>query len=285
MLQASADIIERTVVTKLPDITLKELLVVFQEALATLRRCSRTITCAASRCRCASACRTCSCSLQTERYVDFIRLFDPTEGRMGVTVTFLAVLELMKEHLIDVVQAEAFGPIHVCAAQYRLRSPWPSEKSRQPQNSGTDEQSMDETEIKYVVEAALLAAGRPLTLERLGELFTGKGGGADRATLKRVLDALAADYEGRGIEVERSVERLSHASEALGERLAQPLWEEQAPRYTRALLETLALVAYRQPITRAEIEEVRGVVVSTNIIAHAARAQLDSGGRPSRRAG
>jgi segregation and condensation protein A len=52
-------------------------------------------------------------TLQAERYVDFIRLFDPTEGRMGVTVTFLAILELLKEHLISVVQAEAFGPIHI----------------------------------------------------------------------------------------------------------------------------------------------------------------------------
>lgn len=125
---------------------------------------------------------------------------------------------------------------------------------------------MDETEIKYVVEAALLAAGRPLTLERLAELFTGKGPGVDRATLKRVLDALAADYEGRGIEVgEVSSGYRIQVRRSVSDWLT-PLWEEKAPRYTRALLETLALVAYRQPITRAEIEEVRGVVVSTNIM-------------------
>jgi segregation and condensation protein B len=125
---------------------------------------------------------------------------------------------------------------------------------------------MDETEIKHVVEAALLAAGRPLTLERLGELFAAKGGGPDRATLKTVLEALANDYQGRGIELKEvssgyRVQVKSSMSDWL-----QPLWEERAPRYTRALLETLALVAYRQPITRAEIEEVRGVVVSTNIV-------------------
>ncbi len=74
---------------------------------------------------------------------------------------------------------------------------------------------MDETEIKYVVEAALLAAGRPLTLERLAELFTGKGPGVDRATLKRVLEALATDYEGRGIEARGSLERLSHPDQTL----------------------------------------------------------------------
>jgi segregation and condensation protein B len=125
---------------------------------------------------------------------------------------------------------------------------------------------MDETEIKHVVEAALLAAGRPLTLERLGELFAAKGGGPDRAALKRVIETLATDYEGRGIELKEVASGYRVQVKRTMSDWLQPLWEERAPRYTRALLETLALVAYRQPITRAEIEEVRGVVVSTNII-------------------
>src|SRR5204863_1333966 len=121
-------------------------------------------------------------------------------------------------------------------------------------------------EIKHVIEAALLAAGRPLTIERLSELFTAKSSAVDRATLKRVLEALAADYRGRGIELaEVSSGYRIQVKRALSDWLI-PLWEERAPRYTRALLETLALIAYRQPITRAEIEEVRGVVVSTNIV-------------------
>jgi segregation and condensation protein B len=125
---------------------------------------------------------------------------------------------------------------------------------------------MDETEIKHVVEAALLAAGRPLSLERLTELFASKGEPPDRATLKRALDALADDYRGRGIELKEIASGYRvQVKRNMGDWL-QPLWEERAPRYTRALLETLALVAYRQPITRAEIEEVRGVVVSTNIV-------------------
>ena len=125
---------------------------------------------------------------------------------------------------------------------------------------------MDETEIKHVVEAALLAAGRPLTLERIGELFAAKGGGPDRATLKRILDTLAGDYQGRGIELKEVATGYRVQVKGAMSDWLQPLWEERAPRYTRALLETLALVAYRQPITRAEIEEVRGVVVSTNIV-------------------
>jgi segregation and condensation protein B len=125
---------------------------------------------------------------------------------------------------------------------------------------------MDETEIKHVIEAALLAAGRPLTLDRLQEIFAAKGGGPDRVTLKRVLEALAADYQGRGIELKEVATGYRVQVKGTMTDWLQPLWEERAPRYTRALLETLALVAYRQPITRAEIEEVRGVVVSTNIV-------------------
>jgi segregation and condensation protein B len=116
------------------------------------------------------------------------------------------------------------------------------------------------------VEAALLAAGRPLTLERLGEIFAAKGDGPDRATVKRALDALAKDYEARGIELKEVATGYRVQIKRSMTDWLQPLWEERAPRYTRALLETLALVAYRQPITRAEIEEVRGVVVSTNIV-------------------
>jgi segregation and condensation protein B len=125
---------------------------------------------------------------------------------------------------------------------------------------------MDETELKHVVEAALLAAGRPLTLERLQEIFAVKGGDLDRATLKRALEALAKDYEQRGIELKEVATGYRVQVKRTMTDWLQPLWEERAPRYTRALLETLALVAYRQPITRAEIEEVRGVVVSTNIV-------------------
>jgi segregation and condensation protein B len=125
---------------------------------------------------------------------------------------------------------------------------------------------MDETEIKHVVEAALLAAGRPLTLDRLIELFAAKGSSPDRATLKRVIETLANDYESRGIELKEVASGYRVQIRRTMTDWLQPLWDERAPRYTRALLETLALVAYRQPITRAEIEEVRGVVVSTNIV-------------------
>src|SRR5512145_3391011 len=137
VLQASAEIVERPVVTKLPDITLKALLIVFKEALDRstmfahhhVRREPLSV-----RERMSNILVT----LQTERYVDFQRLFDPLEGRMGVTVTFLAILELIKESLIDIVQAEAFGPIHIRAAQ---AGPGPAEINEdRVQVSDADEQ-------------------------------------------------------------------------------------------------------------------------------------------------
>ena len=116
VLQTRADVVERAVVTRLPEITLKEMLVVFQEALSRSKmfahhRVQREPLSVRERMT------NILVTLQAERYLEFVRLFDPTEGRVGVTVTFLAILELLKESLVDVVQTEPFGPIHVRSAQ------------------------------------------------------------------------------------------------------------------------------------------------------------------------
>lgn len=119
--------------------------------------------------------------------------------------------------------------------------------------------------LDRVLEAVLLAAGRPLSLDSLQQVFE-EGEQPDKAELREALHRLQAFYQDRGIEL---------AEVASGWRIqvrsrygpwVNRLWEEKAPRFSRAMLETLALVAYRQPITRGEIEEVRGVTVSTNII-------------------
>jgi segregation and condensation protein B len=125
---------------------------------------------------------------------------------------------------------------------------------------------MEESAIKNVLEAALLAAGRPLTMEKLLELFSSKGDGPDRKAVRAALDALVSDYEGRGIELKEVASGFRIQIRSSMRDWLTPLWEERAPRYTRALLETLALIAYRQPITRGEIEDIRGVAVSTNIV-------------------
>ena len=98
------------------------------------------------------------------------------------------------------------------------------------------------------------------------ELFEKKGVDVDRATLREAVKALGEDYADRQIELKETASGFRIQVRSSARDWLQPLFEEKAPRYTRALLETLALVAYRQPITRAEIEDVRGVAVSSNIV-------------------
>jgi len=121
------------------------------------------------------------------------------------------------------------------------------------------------TELRNIIEGALLAAGRPLSLDELLALFPDDAR-PDRGEMRKALDVLKAEFEGRGIELKEvaSGYRIQVRKE-LAPWIGR-LWEERPARYSRALLETLALVAYRQPITRGEIEEVRGVTVSTHII-------------------
>jgi len=124
---------------------------------------------------------------------------------------------------------------------------------------------MDETEIKHFIEAALLAAGRPLNIQQLQDLFDGRST-PEKSQIRDAISALEDDYRQRGLTVAEVASgfRLQIRSN-MAERLGK-LWEERPPRYSRALFETLALIAYRQPITRGEIEDVRGVSVSSNIV-------------------
>lgn len=118
---------------------------------------------------------------------------------------------------------------------------------------------------KDIIEAALLCADQPLTLERLADLFDEDARPASEE-LRAALDAIAAEWAGRTLELKQvsSGYRLQVRQEYAP--WVGRLAEERAPRYSRALLETLALIVYRQPITRAGIEEIRGVSVSTHII-------------------
>ena len=124
---------------------------------------------------------------------------------------------------------------------------------------------MDEIEIKHFLEAALLAAGRPLSIDQLQGLFDGRMA-PEKAQIRQAISTLNEEYEGRGIVVSEVASGFRmQVRAAMADRL-EKLWEERPPRYSRALFETLALMAYRQPITRGEIEEIRGVSVSSNIV-------------------
>ncbi len=124
---------------------------------------------------------------------------------------------------------------------------------------------MDPAEIKHFIEAALLAAGRPLTVDQLQKLFDGRMA-PEKSEIRQAIATLNEEYEGRGILISEVASGFRVQVRSVMADQLQKLWEERPPRYSRAMFETLALVAYRQPITRGEIEDIRGVSVTSNIV-------------------
>jgi segregation and condensation protein B len=124
---------------------------------------------------------------------------------------------------------------------------------------------MNEHDLKITIEATLLAAGRPVTSQQLLDLFDERERPTDEQ-LQAALDALAADYAERGIELAQVASGWRIQVRQRCADVVSRLWQERPSKYSRALLETLALVAYRQPITRSEIEEIRGVSISSTIM-------------------
>jgi segregation and condensation protein B len=124
---------------------------------------------------------------------------------------------------------------------------------------------MDKTEIKHFIEAALLAAGRPMSIDQLQKLFDGRMA-PEKSEIREAIATLVEEYESRGITIGEVASGFRVQVKASMADQLQKLWEDRPPRYSRAMFETLALIAYRQPITRGEFEEVRGVSVSANIV-------------------
>ena len=124
---------------------------------------------------------------------------------------------------------------------------------------------MSETGLVQIVEGALLAAGKPLTVPQIAELFE-EHERPENTDIREALKEVAERCEGRGFELQEVSSGFRfQVRQSLSTWVAR-LWHERPQKYSRALLETLALIAYRQPITRGEIEEIRGVAVSSNII-------------------
>lgn len=124
---------------------------------------------------------------------------------------------------------------------------------------------MEIEQLKKIIESALFAAGEPLNLDRLQGLFDEEER-PDKGTLRTAIEALQSECENRGVELKEVASGFRYQGKAETARWVSRLWEEKPARYSRALLETLALIAYRQPITRAEIEDIRGVSVSSTIM-------------------
>ncbi|HDY99786.1 MAG TPA: SMC-Scp complex subunit ScpB, partial [Pseudomonas sabulinigri] len=124
---------------------------------------------------------------------------------------------------------------------------------------------MNQPPIEHILEAALLAAGRPLSLDKMRELFD-EGLQPGNDDLRKALAKLKKHYSSRAIELREVASGWRLQVREAYTPWVSRLWEERPQRYSRALLETLALVAYRQPITRGEIEDIRGVAVSSQIV-------------------
>jgi segregation and condensation protein B len=120
-------------------------------------------------------------------------------------------------------------------------------------------------QLKPIIEAALLASTQPMTVHQLGDLFN-EADDVSPEQIARSLETLAGECAGRGIELKEVASGFRYQVRQDVHPWISRMWTERPSRYSRALLETLALIAYRQPITRPEIEQIRGVVVSSNII-------------------
>ena len=120
-------------------------------------------------------------------------------------------------------------------------------------------------QLKRIVEAALLASTHPLSIPQLLALFV-ENEMPSHDDLARALDELAKDAENRGVELKEVASGFRYQVRQDVHQWVARLWTERQTKYSRALLETLSLIAYRQPITRGEIEQIRGVAVSTNIV-------------------
>ena len=129
----------------------------------------------------------------------------------------------------------------------------------------TIDQIIQGEQLQNILEAALLAAGQPLSPTQLAALFSDDER-PPKGEISRALEQLRVDCGNRGIELKKVASGYRLQVKQEYNEWVSRLWKERSPRYSRALLETIALIAYRQPITRGEIESVRGVSVSTNII-------------------
>jgi len=125
---------------------------------------------------------------------------------------------------------------------------------------------MTQEQLKKIIEAALMVSGRPLNINQLLDLFDKDTELPEKSDIRAALTELQADYADRGAELKEVASGFRFQVKSEYAHWVNRLYDERTPRYSRALLETLAIIAYRQPITRGEIEDIRGVSVNANII-------------------
>ena len=125
---------------------------------------------------------------------------------------------------------------------------------------------MDINKLKPILEALFAAADRPLSVNQIFDLFSGDVDQPGKDEIRKAIDEICAQFQPGGLELKQVASGFRFQVKPAYESWVSRLWDQKPPRYSRALMETLALIAYRQPITRGEIEDIRGVSVSTNMI-------------------
>jgi segregation and condensation protein B len=141
------------------------------------------------------------------------------------------------------------------------------------EGSGQAPEGLDLARVKHVLETALLVTQEPMSLNDLKKLFEEK---IDNSTLRKVLDDLRDDWDGRGVELVSVASGWRFRARPESQKFLDRLNPQKPPKYSRAVLETLAIIAYKQPVTRGDIEEIRGVTVSPGILkALEARGWID----------
>jgi len=124
---------------------------------------------------------------------------------------------------------------------------------------------MENQTLKSICEAAILAAGEPVSIERLLDLFSPEEQ-PTKSNLKKILLELSEDYQDRGIQLKQLASGYCFQTASALNAWIKRLWPEKSARYSRAFLETLSIIAYKQPVTRGDIEAIRGVSVNPNIV-------------------
>lgn len=125
---------------------------------------------------------------------------------------------------------------------------------------------MDSDRLKPILEALFAASDKPLSVNNIFDLFAGDLDQPGKDDIRQAIHELGEQYSNSGVELKQVASGFRLQVKPAYELWVSRLWEQKPPRYSRALMETLALIAYRQPITRGEIEDIRGVSVSSNII-------------------
>ncbi len=125
---------------------------------------------------------------------------------------------------------------------------------------------MNNDKLKPILEALFAAADRPLSVNQISDLFSGDIDQPSKDDIRKAIDEIDVQYQDSGLELKQVASGFRFQVKPVYESWVSRLWDQKPPHYSRAMLETLALIAYRQPITRGEIEDIRGVSVHTNMI-------------------